>query len=49
VRHKDVFERLVAQWNEWNSTMLPLDPQSFTAGHWSAARRSFRRQNAANA
>jgi hypothetical protein len=31
-RHKDVFERLVAQWNEWNSTMLPLDPQSFTAG-----------------
>ncbi len=31
-RHKDVYERLVAQWNEWNATMLPLDPQSYTDG-----------------
>jgi arylsulfatase A-like enzyme len=31
-RHKDVYDRLVAQWNEWNSGMLPLDPQSFTGG-----------------
>jgi len=31
-RHSEVHERLVAQWNEWNATMLPLDPQSFTLG-----------------
>ena len=31
-RRKDVYDRLVAQWNEWNSSMLPLDPQSFTGG-----------------
>ena len=31
-RSKDVYDRLVAQWNEWNSGMLPLDPQSFTGG-----------------
>ena len=31
-RHKDVYERLVAAWNAWNATMLPLDPQSNTAG-----------------
>jgi len=31
-RHRDVYDRLVAQWNEWNATMLPLDPQSLTAG-----------------
>ena len=31
-RHRDVYNRLVAQWNEWNRTMLPLDPQSFTLG-----------------
>ena len=31
-RHRDVYDRLVAQWNEWNATMLPLDPQSFTLG-----------------
>ena len=31
-RHKDVYDRLVAQWNDWNATMLPLDPQSFTTG-----------------
>ncbi|HYZ41766.1 MAG TPA: sulfatase-like hydrolase/transferase, partial [Stellaceae bacterium] len=31
-RHREVYERLVAEWNEWNATMLPLDPQSFTGG-----------------
>ena len=31
-RHRDVYDRLVAQWKERNATMLPLDPQSFTAG-----------------
>ncbi len=31
-RHKDVYERLVAQWNEWNATMLPLNLQSYTDG-----------------
>jgi arylsulfatase A-like enzyme len=31
-RERDVYERLVAEWNEWNARMLPLDPQSFTAG-----------------
>jgi arylsulfatase A-like enzyme len=31
-RHRTVYDRLVAQWNEWNATMLPLDPQSFTLG-----------------
>jgi arylsulfatase A-like enzyme len=31
-RHRDVYERLVAQWNEWNATMLPLDPQNFSLG-----------------
>lgn len=31
-RHRDVYERLVAEWNEWNAIMLPLDPESFTGG-----------------
>jgi len=31
-RHKDVYERLVAAWNAWNATMLPLDSHSFTGG-----------------
>jgi arylsulfatase A-like enzyme len=31
-RHKDVYDRLVAEWNEWNASMLPLDPRSFTDG-----------------
>jgi arylsulfatase A-like enzyme len=31
-RHRDVYERLVTEWAEWNATMLPLDPQSFTLG-----------------
>ena len=28
----NVYDRLVAQWKEWDATMMPLDPQSFTAG-----------------
>src|SRR5207248_11002804 len=31
-RHKDVYERLVAQWHEWDATMLPLDAESNTHG-----------------
>ncbi|MBV8504798.1 MAG: sulfatase-like hydrolase/transferase [Alphaproteobacteria bacterium] len=31
-RHRDVYDGLVAEWNAWNATMLPLDPQSFTHG-----------------
>jgi arylsulfatase A-like enzyme len=31
-RHRDVYDRLIAEWNAWNSAMLPLDPQSFTGG-----------------
>jgi hypothetical protein len=31
-RHRDVYERLVAEWNASNATMLPLDPRSFTGG-----------------
>jgi hypothetical protein len=31
-RHKDVYDRLGAEWEEWNAGMLPLDPQSFTHG-----------------
>jgi hypothetical protein len=31
-RRKEVYDRLVTEWEEWNSTMLPLDPQSFTGG-----------------
>jgi arylsulfatase A-like enzyme len=31
-RHRDVYERLAVEWNEWNSSMLPLDPHSFTGG-----------------
>src|SRR5215472_10571091 len=31
-RRKDVYDRLVAEWEEWNASMLPLDPQSFTHG-----------------
>ncbi|HET6182634.1 MAG TPA: sulfatase-like hydrolase/transferase [Acetobacteraceae bacterium] len=31
-RHPDVYERMVAEWQAWNRTMLPLDPQSFTLG-----------------
>jgi arylsulfatase A-like enzyme len=31
-RRRDVFDRLVAEWQRWNETMLPLDPQSYTHG-----------------
>jgi arylsulfatase A-like enzyme len=31
-RRKDVYERLVADWNAWNATMLPIDPLSYTNG-----------------
>jgi hypothetical protein len=31
-RHSDVYQRLAREWNEWNTTMLPLDPDSFTGG-----------------
>jgi hypothetical protein len=31
-RYPDVYQRLVAEWHEWNAGMLPLDPQSFTGG-----------------
>ena len=31
-RHRDVYDHLETQWNEWDATMLPLDPQSFTLG-----------------
>ena len=31
-RHRDVYDRLVAEWEEWNTSILPLDPQSFTHG-----------------
>jgi hypothetical protein len=31
-RHKDVYDRLFAEWNEWNTAMLPLDRKSFTDG-----------------
>jgi len=29
-RHRDVYERLVNEWNQWNAAMLPLDRDSFT-------------------
>ncbi|HEX5320228.1 MAG TPA: sulfatase-like hydrolase/transferase [Stellaceae bacterium] len=31
-RRRDVYERLAAEWERWNATMLPLDPNSFTLG-----------------
>jgi hypothetical protein len=31
-RRSDIYERLVAEWNEWNNAMLSLDPESFTGG-----------------
>jgi arylsulfatase A-like enzyme len=30
-RHRDVFDRLAREWQEWNSTMLPELPESATA------------------
>ena len=29
-RRKDIYERLVREWNAWNATMLPLDSESPT-------------------
>lgn len=29
-RHRDIYERLVAEWNAWDSTMLPEIRESFT-------------------
>jgi arylsulfatase A-like enzyme len=29
-RRKDVYDRLVSQWESWNASMLPLDPESST-------------------
>ena len=29
-RHKDVYDRLVAAWNDWNAQMLPETATSFT-------------------
>ena len=31
-RQKEVYERLVKQWNEWNATMLPIVADSSTGG-----------------
>jgi len=31
-RHSDVYQRMVVEWQEWNRTMLPLDPESYTLG-----------------
>jgi arylsulfatase A-like enzyme len=30
VRNKDIYDRLVGEWNEWNATMLPETEASFT-------------------
>jgi hypothetical protein len=29
-RRKDVYDRLLAEWNAWNDTMLPIIPESST-------------------
>jgi arylsulfatase A-like enzyme len=31
-RHKDIYDRMVADYAAWNATMLPFDPQSSTDG-----------------
>jgi hypothetical protein len=31
-RRKDVYDRLVKEWNAWNAIMLPLAPDSSTGG-----------------
>jgi arylsulfatase A-like enzyme len=31
-RRKDIYERLVAEWNEWNAQMLPIASDSSTGG-----------------
>jgi peptidoglycan hydrolase-like protein with peptidoglycan-binding domain len=32
LRHKDIYDRMVADYATWNATMLPFDPQSSTDG-----------------
>jgi arylsulfatase A-like enzyme len=29
-RHRDIYDRMVSEWNDWNSTMLPEVRESFT-------------------
>jgi arylsulfatase A-like enzyme len=29
-RHKDIYDRLIREWNAWNATMLPESPTSYT-------------------
>jgi arylsulfatase A-like enzyme len=31
-RRREVYDGLIAEWNQWNATMLRLDPESFTGG-----------------
>jgi arylsulfatase A-like enzyme len=31
-RRREIYDRLVAEWNAWDATMLPLDPMSSTGG-----------------
>jgi arylsulfatase A-like enzyme len=31
-RHPEIFAALTQDWNRWNATMLPLDPQSYSHG-----------------
>ena len=30
VRRKDIYDRIVAEWHQWNATMLPEDDESYT-------------------
>jgi len=30
VRHKDIYDRIVGEWNDWNRTMLPETDESYT-------------------
>ena len=44
-RHKDVYDRIVAEWQAWNASMLPEVAESFTASlHRRSAGRSYRRE-----
>jgi arylsulfatase A-like enzyme len=35
-RHKDIYDRLVGEWNTWNATMLPESPTSYTENYTGA-------------
>jgi hypothetical protein len=35
-RHKDIYERLLAEWYGWNATMLPQVAESFTESYTGA-------------